>query len=146
MNKEEFEKYRKDRYEKAIAWYDKRAIWNRRAFQIFQWATVILASLTPVLIVVGEGWTRWLAVGVAVSVAITTGALKAFKYEGNWINYRTTCETLRKEVHFFEAGVQGYGAVEDKHSLFVERVESLISRENTLWLTTHKNEAGSKAN
>ena len=58
----------------------------------------------------------------------------------NWITYRTTCETLRKEINFYEASIQGYDAVADKEALFVERVESLISREHTLWVTTHEKE------
>ncbi len=136
MNEEEFERYKKDRYQKETAWYDKKAIQNHHRYNLFQWATVILAALTPVLILIGDVLTKWPAAGVAVAVAICTGALKAFKYQENWINYRTTCETLKKEVHFYEADTAGYDKVEDKMSLFVERVEALISRENTLWSTT----------
>lgn len=145
MNKEEFERYRKDRYEKQVAWYDSKANWNHNAHQVFQWMTIILASVTPILIVVGGGWIKWLAVGVAVLVAVSTGALRAFKYQENWINYRTTCETLKKEIYFFEGGIQGYGTAQDKQSLFVERVEALISRENTLWLTTREIEERTKS-
>ena len=39
---------------------------------------------------------------------------------------------------------QGYDTVADKEALFVERVESLISRENTLWITTHEKEESTK--
>ena len=71
-------------------------------------------------------------------VAIVASALKTFKFQENWINYRTTCETLKKEIHFYEAGIGEYANAEDKEVLFVERVENLISRENTLWLSVHK--------
>lgn len=147
MNEEEFKKYLKERYEDQINWYDKKAKWNHKAYQIYQWVIIILASLTPILILVGQEWSKWLAAGVAVLVAITAGALKAFKYEENWINYRTTCETLRKEIHYFEAEIRGYenqNNVEDKYSLFVDRVESLISRENTLWITAVEKEEHTK--
>ena len=140
MNKEEFDKYLKTRYKDQIAWYDKKAIWSHKAYRSFQWTAIILSALTPILIIVGEGWIRWLAVGIAALVAISTTALKTFKYQENWISYRTTCETLRKEIHFYEAGIQGYDTAEDKEALFVERVESLISRENTLWVITHEKE------
>jgi len=73
-----------------------------------------------------------------VLVAISTAALKTFKYQENWISYRTTCETLRKEFHYYEAGIHDYEDAEDRESLFVDRVESLISRENTLWVITHE--------
>lgn len=113
-------------------------------YQIFQWAAIILSAFTPVLIVLGDGLVRWSAVAIAVLVAISTAALKTFKYQENWINYRTTCETLKKEYYFYEAGIQGYEGVEDKEALFIDRVESLISRENTLWVITHEKEEPSR--
>ncbi len=140
MDKDQFSDYLESRYKKETDWYDNKAIWNQRAYQTFQWTAIILSTLTPVLIVVGEGPFRWVAVAIAALVAISTAVLKAFKYQENWINYRTTCETLRKEYYFYEAGIQGYEGVEDKEALFVERVESLISRENTLWVVTHEKE------
>lgn len=140
MDKNQFNGYLESRYRKETDWYDKKAIVNHRMYQIFQWTAIILSAFTPVLIVIGDGLVRWSAVAIAVLVAISTAALKTFKYQENWINYRTTCETLRKEYHFYEAGIQGYEGVEDKEALFVERVESLISRENTLWVVTHEKE------
>ena len=63
-----------------------------------------------------------------------------FKYQENWINYRTTCETLRKEIHYYNAGINDYEKSDDPMALFVRRVETFISRENTLWLTEQKKE------
>lgn len=142
MNREEFERYRKQRYDDQVKWYDKKAIRSHNAYNIFQWSLTILSALTPIFIIltVAENWIKWLAVGIAVCVVISNAALKAFKYQENWINYRTTCETLRKEIHFYTAGVQGYNTADDKEALFVDRVESLISRENTLWVITHEKE------
>ena len=82
--------------------------------------------------------TSWSAVVISAIVAIGTTALKTFKYQENWINYRTTCETLRKEIHFYNAGVGEHKDTNDREALFVERVEALISRENTMWLTTRR--------
>jgi len=75
-----------------------------------------------------------------LAVAILASVLKIFKYQENWINYRTTCETLKKELYFYDAGLNDYSSSKDKEAHFVERVESLISRENTLWLSIHKEE------
>ena len=97
-----------------------------------------MAAVTPVLVAMGSEATRWPTVMIAALVAIGTTILKTFKYQENWINYRTTCETLRKEIHFYRAGVGDYRDSDDREALFVERVESLISRENTMWLTTQR--------
>ena len=146
MKKKDFKEYLENRYKDRVAWYDNKAIWNHRVYQVFQWTAIVLSAVTPIFIIIGEGAIKWLAVAIAVVVAITTAALKTFKYQENWINYRTTCETLRKEIHYYEAGIQGYDTTDDKEALFIERVESLISRENTLWVVSHEKEEHTKKN
>ncbi len=143
MEKEDFQKYLKERYEDQINWYDKKSAWNQKLYWYFQWSVIILATITPVLVAMPQK-NRWPAVIIAALVAIGTSILKTFKYQENWINYRTTCETLRKEIHFYRAGLGDYRDSEDREALFVERVESLISRENTMWLTTQQPKEGKK--
>jgi glucan phosphoethanolaminetransferase (alkaline phosphatase superfamily) len=144
MEKEKFQEYLKDRYYDQIDWYDRKAAANQKSYRIYQWGLIILSALTPVLIAIDQGdvWAHlgWVPLASSVLVALMTSALKVFKYQETWINYRTTCETLRKEIHFFEAGTDVYEDAVDKEALFVERVEMLISRENTLWLATQKQE------
>lgn len=60
----------------------------------------------------------------SVLVAIMATSLKTFKFEENWINYRTTCETLKKEINFFNAGIDEYKDSQDREGLFVKRVEA----------------------
>ncbi|MCK4794720.1 MAG: DUF4231 domain-containing protein [Desulfobacteraceae bacterium] len=136
MDAEDFQKYLKERYEDQIDWYDKKSVWNQKVYRRFQWCVIVLSAITPVLVAIEA--TRWPAVVVSALVAIGTTALKAFKYQENWINYRTTCETLRKEAYFYNACIGDYRDSEVREALFVERVESLISRENTMWLTTQQ--------
>ena len=81
---------------------------------------------------------RWIAIISSGIVAVGTALVKTFKYQENWINYRTTCETLRKEKHYYDAKLYDYRDAKDPEALFVERVEALISRENTLWLISQK--------
>jgi hypothetical protein len=143
MEESEFESYLKERYYDQVDWYDRKAARNQKVYKIFQWGLIILAAITPVLIVIdgdvdGVAWGRWGAVVVSCLVAIGTASLKVFKFQENWINYRTTCETLRKEIHYFKAGVNDYRGSDDPMGLFVKRVESLISRENTMWLSAQE--------
>ena len=147
MNPEDFQKYLKERYEDQINWYDKKSIWNQKMYRRFQWIVIVLSAITPVLVAIVAirpevKGTSWLAVGISALVAIGTTSLKTFKYQENWINYRTTCETLKKEIHFYKAGIIEYKDAEDPEGLFVERVESLISRENTMWLMAQKPKEG----
>ena len=148
METEDFQKYLKERYEDQIDWYDKKSAWNQKLYRYFQWSLIILAAITPVLVAIAPETNRWPAVIIAALVSIGTTLLKTFKYQENWINYRTTCETLKKEIYYFEADIQGYehlDKTEDKRSLFVQRVENLLSRENTMWLTTQRPKEGKKS-
>lgn len=146
MEVAEFEKYLEERYHPQIKWYDTKAIANQNTYKIIQWLVIILAAVTPVLVAVAiKGtWEHWVAVVISALVAIGTAALKTFKYQENWINYRTTCETLRKEIHYYNARINDYETSNDPMALFIERVEALISRENTLWLTVQKKKTDNK--
>ncbi len=145
MTDGEFKSYIEDRYQHQVDWYDRKAGVNQAIYNRMQWAIIILAAVTPVLVVfvldkdLPTGLDHLPAI-TSAAVAILTAALKTFKYQENWISYLTTCETLRKEKHFLDANLGDYhgGSEESKRATFVERVESLISRENTVWLTTQK--------
>jgi len=138
VDKEAFEKYLKDRYYDQIKWYDKKAIYNERMYEGLQTIVIILSVITPILLVVRDEWLLGFAILSSGIVAIGTALLKALKYQENWINYRTTCETLRKEKHYYDAKLYDYRDAEDPEGLFVDRVETLISREHTLWVHVHK--------
>ena len=71
-------------------------------------------------------------------------ALKTFKFQENWVNYRTIAEALKKEKHYYDAGALEYATVEDKEQLFVERVEVLISTESTSWMAIGTKKEGKK--
>jgi len=145
MDKAQFDEYVKNRYKAELEWYDNKSQRNKHWYTALQFGLIVLAAATPVLIAIeflGDvPHLKWFTLATAVLVALLSTTLKTFKFEENWINYRTTCETLKKELHFYRAGVDEYAETADKEALFVKRVEALISRENTLWLTISKQEA-----
>ena len=136
MEEERFEEYLKERYEVQVKWYDNRASQNRQYYQWFQWAVIITAAFVPVLVVLMP--FKWITAILSTVLAIAATALKTFKFQENWISYRTIAETLKKEKSYYDARAVEYATAEDKKQLFVERVEALISRENTLWMTIHR--------
>ena len=140
MEKSAFDEYISGRYKAEIDWYDGRANENQSRYRVLQWSLIILSALTPVFIAIDFAeparWLKWVPLVTSVLVSLISAALKTFKYEENWLNFRTTCETLKKEIHFYRADTGDYERAEDKEAAFVERVEALISRENSLWLNT----------
>jgi len=145
MDNENFKQYLKDRYYDQIDWYDRKSGRNQKIYKQLQFALIALSSATPVLIII-DGFVEkipWLIIIptiTSVAVAILASSITAFRFQENWINYRTTCETLRKEIYLHDALVGEYSMAKDKEALFVERVESLLSKENTLWLAALKAE------
>jgi len=137
MDKSKFEHYVSERYKTQIRWYSNRASANKQRYHVFQWTAIILSVSLPVLIATVPDSRQLFTIVISIVLAICTAALKTFKFQENWINYRTTAETLKKEKYFLEAELNEYADATDKEALFIERVESLISRENTLWVTTH---------
>lgn len=97
-------------------------------------AVVIIAStMTPILVALDL--TKSFIIIISAIVAIGTTVLKAFNYQEHWINYRTICETLRKEIYFYSSLSSEYKSTDDPKSLFIERIENLISQENTMYIS-----------
>jgi hypothetical protein len=133
LDKSQFEKYKAERYEAEIECYSEKSRLNKRMYYFLQSAIIVLAAVTPILAVLSLRWPTTIS---SALIAIAAGLVKFMKFEENWVNYRTICETLKKEIHLMEAGLSDYAEAADRQQLFVERVESLISREHTLWLQT----------
>jgi hypothetical protein len=138
MNKEDFDRYLKERYQNQVNWYDSRSLINQRLYKTLQWILIIAAAIGPILTFWSGGIKIWIAVTNAIIIAVLASGLKAFKFQENWINYRTTCELLKKEYIYYNSKTKDYKNSEDAESLFIERVEELISRENTFWVSAYK--------
>jgi len=138
MEEKDFERYLKDRYYDQIEWYSEKARFNKRWYQIIQLLTIIVSALIPAIVCFGGESFEWIPAVLSIFIAILTGALNLFKFQENWANYRTTAENLKKEKWYFDARVGEYAYVEDPKALFVERVESLISKEHSDWLRKQK--------
>jgi len=135
MDAEKFDKYIKETYQNQVDWYDKKAISNKKWNNFFQISVIITAAIVPVSAVLEY---KWPTVILAAIIAIGTGILKYFRFEEHWHNYRTTCETLKKEENFYDSKIGEYQEAEDPEKLFVERTESLISQAHTKWGSTVK--------
>ena len=135
-------KYLEERLEDQIDWYDKKSQANQRWFKNLRITEIVCAALIPFI----AGFSQLVPYGelvigmLGVVIAICAGLSALNKYQENWLTYRTTCETLRHEKYLFLTGCTPYDS-EKSFRLFVERVESLISKENSLWSNFTKEKA-----
>ena len=140
--------YLDERIEDQISWYDKKSQWNQKWFRRLKISEVAAAASIPFLVgyIEVHGGIK-LAVGaLGVLIAIISSGIALYKFHENWIEYRTTSESLKHEKFLYLTNCPPYEG-EDKFCLFVERIESLISKENTAWAQISKQvEAGSVGN
>jgi hypothetical protein len=145
MDKAIFEKYLEDRYLNQMKFYKEASAKNQKKYRLFQWFLIILSALTPVLAALNgikinstatAQFINWniLVVIVSAVVAILTTGLKTFNYQELWVNYRSSYEKLKPEIHYYNFNIGEYGQKDiDKESLFVSRVEAILDSEHNQW-------------
>jgi hypothetical protein len=145
MDKETFDKYVEDRYQKQMDYYSKASAKNQQKYKRLQWILIILSALTPVFVsmisiksgLLSTGFQSSLNIVVVLissTVAILTTGLKTFNYQELWITYRATYERLKPEIHYYNFNIGPYATSgEDKEGIFVSRVEAILGSEHTQW-------------
>ncbi len=130
------EEYLEDRVEEQINWYNRKSISNKKWFYLLQIIVLVMSATVPVVsilsIVFESIWIR-LGIGILGAIAaIATGIISICQFRKNWIEYRTTAESLKCEKYMFKTKT-GFYAERDAFPVFVERIEALVSKEHTDW-------------
>lgn len=128
------EEYLKNRLQEQIAWYDKKSQANQKYFKRLRLLEIIAAAFIPFWAGVGINVPYYSVIiaGLGVIIAISAGGSALYKFHENWIEYRTTAETLKHEKFLYISNCSPY----DQDNAFcklVQRVEGLISKENSQW-------------
>ena len=143
MNEED---YLKKRLDDQITWYDQKSVCNQKWFKRLQVFQLAAAASIPVIVnyvTDSSDWIRLLVALLGASIAIVSGIIGLYKLQENWLEYRTTCESLRHEKYLYLTKTEPYSA-DDPFALLVNRVETLISKENTNWAQYMKKVAKGK--
>lgn len=128
------EEYLERRVEDQIGWYDRKSVSSQAWYKRLRRAEIVCAAAIPILAgFVGEDLAGQVAIGLLGGVIVVIASfLSLSQHQENWVGYRTTCESLRHEKFLFLTQVEPYDG-EDRFPLFVQRIESLISKENSGW-------------
>lgn len=131
MNQDE---YLASRVNDQIDWYDKKSQHAQRWFKGLRGVEIIAAAAIPLIAgFAPDAFPANLTIAVlGATIAVIAALISLNQFQENWIKYRTTCESLRHEKFLFLTKADPY---QDKEPfpLFVQRVESLISKENSDW-------------
>lgn len=142
MDKVAFNEYLEKRYYDQLNFYSASSKKNQKRYKNFQWILIILSTVTTILAALPKtdyvDFKYFIVVSAAL-VTILTSGLKTFQYQELWVNYRSTIEQLKPEIYYYNFGVGDYGKPGvDKESLFVSRVEQILSKEHTEWPAVKK--------
>ena len=128
------EQYLADRVEDQIDWYDKKSQLNQKYFKNIRLIEIISAAIIPFVAGMGDSVPYGsIVLGLlGVLIAVSAGFSTLSKHQENWFMYRTTCETIKHEKYLFLTKSKPYSG-ENPFNQFVERIESLVSKENSQW-------------
>jgi hypothetical protein len=124
--------YIDERLENQIVWYDKKSCLNKKYHKISSVIEIITAATIPFLSGMSFKYKMIVIGFLGVLITVISSMKSLFKFHENWIEYRTTAETLRHEKYLYKTK-SGIYSSDDSFSTLVERVEGMISKENTKW-------------
>jgi len=138
MTSSGFEDYVKERYENQLEWYSKSATKNKKWYRRYQVGIAVLSAVVTVTVAIGMNDNAdavWHIASLITSASVTVLVTlqKTLRFHDNWVEYRTTAEDLKKERYYHDFLCGDYATAESPDTLFVERVEGLISQQNTQW-------------
>ncbi len=122
-----------ERCDRQIHWYTKNGIWAGVLYRVFQTSTVLLAALTPVLIL----WTDLSVVLQALPAAlasVSAALVGIYGWQDNKARFAFTAEALKSEKIKYETRTGVYrGDPARALSRFVNRIEAIGMAETTEW-------------
>lgn len=121
----------RERLEDQLNWYDNKAGYNERRFKRLRIATLVASSSIPLC----AAFVKYTVITGALGALIVLfeGLQQLNQYHQNWINYRATAEALKHEKYLFLSMAGPYASSPNARTLLAERVESLVSQENSKW-------------
>jgi hypothetical protein len=139
--------YLQQRLDDQINWYSTKSAECQLRYKRLRMSEIVSAAIIPFVSGMGDKvlYAPWIvgSLGIFIAIAAATGGL--FKYHENWIQYRATSEALKHEKFLYLGRVVPY-ADSDSFSTLVQRIEGLISKENSTWTQAVKSDgrAGEK--
>ena len=135
----EHTEYIKNRVDNQINWMESKSRSNQQRYKILKIVEIVSAAAIPFLVGFHKIHDVFPIITglLGVLIVLLNGIQQLYKYQENWIIYRTTIEALSREKMLFENRAGVY-TDENAFQRFVENIEALLANENKVWLNTVK--------
>jgi hypothetical protein len=123
------------RLEDQREWFGRKAVANERRYREIKVLQLLAAAAVPVAAAVSAA--HWLIAALGGLILVLEGLQQLGQYHDTWINYRGTCERLKREESLFLARAGPYSR-RNRERLLAENVERLISQGQVKWETAQE--------
>lgn len=140
--------YVDERLNNQITWYEKKATENKTKFHCFQIIIIVASAIIPLVNLIDFAPLQTRVVSAILGAAITgiTGLIQLKRYQENWLLYRSTEESLKREKFLFLNNAGNYSNLADdiKNRTLVESVEAVLSSETSKFFSMHQPKSQAK--
>jgi Protein of unknown function (DUF4231) len=123
------------RLEDQLEWFGRKAVANERRYRQIKVLQLLAAASVPVAAAVSAA--HWVIAALGGLILVLEGLQQLGQYHDTWINYRGTCERLKREESLFLARAGPYTR-RNRERLLAENVERLISQGQVKWETAQE--------
>lgn len=135
--------YLQRRLEPQRKWHNEKARWNKRRYYCVEIATLLAGAAIPIVNLWAANDPYWAGVlsavlGGVIVLAVAIG--KLFKFQENWLQYRTLVEALEREEALYAWGASEYAPADKaaRNRLFVERIENILASATSQFVAMHR--------
>jgi len=133
-----------ERLEDQLAWYGDRARLNQGRYKLLKVVEIAAAALVSVVGVWNIEQSALITALLGATVVVLEGVQHVYQYQSNWVAYRATAESLKREKYLHAAAAGAYANASDRDRILAERIEDVMSQEHTKWSASHETQPASQ--
>lgn len=129
--------YIEKRLQDQIDWYDRKSIGAQKWFKCLRTFELIAAAAIPLFsgfsaLLEYQPQLPLLVGSLGFLVTVVAGLMGLNQFQERWVEYRATCEALKREKYLYLAHAYPYDGEHQLPSL-VQNVEGLLVKETSAW-------------
>ena len=134
------------RLDEQAKWYSGKSKRAQQLYKVIKLIEIVAAALIPFFTGLKFKHFELVVGSLGVLITILEGILQLNQYQQIWTMYRATSEMLKREKYLFLALAGPYAAAGVNPSvLLAERIEAIMSQENTKWVSVQEQTSKSQS-